>query len=486
MHRGKEKSPKALRLVSALLLVIALLGLVNALVLLFNVDAIIQDPESVRQLFDGQALDNETVILFVAVIAGIGIAESLLQIFSAAMGFRAAHGKAPAETCQVLGLGLIGAALISSLATGLLSGFTYQHIVSSAASVILPVLYYAAARRATAETFWQGIKEEQDHEDEKAEADSAASHAFEAPCSYRLEGRLVPVADSDQADVFIVGRDPALCGEACSSDDFAENLVRHCHADVLPSNVSGTLLLPVDMLPEEVKKHAARPLEAAYVLDEGHLVFATEDPLFPVLFKLYVDRQTFEKTSSAAVLFEFLRYLIGNDATYLNEVLERLDKLEENTSEEVNEIPKDFEEFVMSLRRSLRELLRFYKQYSHMGRTLATARSSALTEDDRALFTILADQSQRLADDTRDLLDYALQIKNLYQAKIDVRQNKVMQILTVVTSIFMPLTLITGWYGMNFKVMPELGWSMSYFVLIAVAIVIVTVEIIIFKRNKWF
>ncbi len=106
-----------------------------------------------------------------------------------------------------------------------------------------------------------------------------------------------------------------------------------------------------------------------------------------------------------------MRYLIGNDATYLNEVLERLDKLEENTSEEVNEIPKDFEEFVMSLRRSLRELLRFYKQYSHMGRTLATARSSALTEDDRALFTILADQSQRLADDTQDLLDYALQIK---------------------------------------------------------------------------
>ncbi len=48
------------------------------------------------------------------------------------------------------------------------------------------------------------------------------------------------------------------------------------------------------------------------------------------------------------------------------------------------------------------------------------------------------------------------------------------------------MTLITGWYGMNFKVMPELGWSMSYFVLIAVAIVIVTVEIIIFKRNKWF
>ena len=162
MHRGKEKSPKALRLVSALLLVIALLGLVNALVLLFNVHAIIQDPESVRQLFDGQALDNETVILFVAVIAGIGIAESLLQIFSAAMGF------APRmeSSCRNVPGSWFGADWRRAdllVGHGSAFGLYVPAYCFVCGFLILPVLYYAAARRATAETFWQGIKEEQDH-----------------------------------------------------------------------------------------------------------------------------------------------------------------------------------------------------------------------------------------------------------------------------------------------------------------------------------
>ncbi len=61
----------------------------------------------------------------------------------------------------------------------------------------------------------------------------------------------------------------------------------------LPSNVSGTLLLPVDMLPEEVKEaRRAPPLRLHTCWTRGAWFFReTEDPLFPVLFKLYVDRQ---------------------------------------------------------------------------------------------------------------------------------------------------------------------------------------------------
>ncbi len=60
-----------------------------------------------------------------------------------------------------------------------------------------------------------------------------------------------------------------------------------------------------------------------------------------------------------------------------------------------------------------------------------------------------------------------------------------MTVLTVVTSIFMPLTLIAGWYGMNFRYMPELEWRYSYPVVIAISIVIVVVCLIWFKRKKW-
>ena len=60
-----------------------------------------------------------------------------------------------------------------------------------------------------------------------------------------------------------------------------------------------------------------------------------------------------------------------------------------------------------------------------------------------------------------------------------------MTLLTVITSIFMPLTLIVGWYGMNFKYMPELEKKAAYPIVIIVSIVIVILSLIFFKKKKW-
>ena len=72
------------------------------------------------------------------------------------------------------------------------------------------------------------------------------------------------------------------------------------------------------------------------------------------------------------------------------------------------------------------------------------------------------------------------------QTQIDIRQNEIMKILTVVTTIFMPLTLIAGWYGMNFKNMPELDAKYGYIVVSAICLAIVAVEVWIFRKKKWF
>jgi magnesium transporter len=60
-----------------------------------------------------------------------------------------------------------------------------------------------------------------------------------------------------------------------------------------------------------------------------------------------------------------------------------------------------------------------------------------------------------------------------------------MTVLTVVTAIFMPLTLIVGWYGMNFKYMPELDSVWGYPAVIVISILIVVFCLIFFKRKKW-
>ena len=60
-----------------------------------------------------------------------------------------------------------------------------------------------------------------------------------------------------------------------------------------------------------------------------------------------------------------------------------------------------------------------------------------------------------------------------------------MTVLTIVTTIFMPLTLIVGWYGMNFVHMPELQYTWSYPAVFIVCILIVVVSIVYFKIRKW-
>ena len=55
----------------------------------------------------------------------------------------------------------------------------------------------------------------------------------------------------------------------------------------------------------------------------------------------------------------------------------------------------------------------------------------------------------------------------------------------MITSIFLPLTLIAGWYGMNFRYMPELNWPWSYPIVFVVCIVIVVACLVFFKKKKW-
>ena len=60
-----------------------------------------------------------------------------------------------------------------------------------------------------------------------------------------------------------------------------------------------------------------------------------------------------------------------------------------------------------------------------------------------------------------------------------------MTLLTIVTTIFMPLTLIAGWYGMNFIYMPELSSRWGYPIVIGVSVLIVIVSLVFFKKKKW-
>lgn len=83
------------------------------------------------------------------------------------------------------------------------------------------------------------------------------------------------------------------------------------------------------------------------------------------------------------------------------------------------------------------------------------------------------------------LVDYTTQIRDDYEANLTDKQNHIMTILTVVTTIFSPLTLITGWCGMNFKYVPELDSKYAYRVVFIISLLIAILSLLYFKRKKW-
>lgn len=90
----------------------------------------------------------------------------------------------------------------------------------------------------------------------------------------------------------------------------------------------------------------------------------------------------------------------------------------------------------------------------------------------------------RLISTTQYLIDNTIHLRDMYQSSLDFYQNRVIKLLTVMTTIFLPLSLIAAWYGMNFKYMPELHSKYGYPIVIIVSITIIIIFLIIFKKKK--
>lgn len=134
-------------------------------------------------------------------------------------------------------------------------------------------------------------------------------------------------------------------------------------------------------------------------------------------------------------------------------------------------------------RQKLSELDAYYEQLNVIGDLLESQDEISLIQNTES-WKRYALSTERLQKHVYLLRENLLQLRELYQSQQDAKQNKTMCILTVVTTIFLPLTLLTGWCGMNFVYMPEIHWRFGYIAVIAAAIVIVIFEIIYFKKKK--
>lgn len=140
---------------------------------------------------------------------------------------------------------------------------------------------------------------------------------------------------------------------------------------------------------------------------------------------------------------------------------------------------------ISPIRRELRRLHLYYERVADIIDVLIDDEEDLFEEESDGYYRQLSDTVKRLIDEAAMLRDYALQVQQIYQAQVDIRQNNIMRVLTVVTTIFFPLSLITSWYGMNFTGMNELEWEYGYLAVILLSAVIVLISLLIFKKKKY-
>lgn len=175
----------------------------------------------------------------------------------------------------------------------------------------------------------------------------------------------------------------------------------------------------------------------------------------------------------------YFSQLMQRDTELLMQHEQKIMQLEEKISDGKTE---GFSENINPIRKELLVLRSYYDELRDMGKELEQDENELFDKKQRKYFGTIFDRADRLMNRTVYLLEYAQQVRDAYQAQIDAKQNSNMTFLTAISTIFFPLTLITGWYGMNFENMPELEKGYPWIIALSIAVVIIC--IIIFKRKK--
>ncbi len=219
----------------------------------------------------------------------------------------------------------------------------------------------------------------------------------------------------------------------------------------------------------------------AFVIDEKGIVFIDKGHSVEDIINRITLTRKWRMPSLERFIYDFLEEIISSDLSLLESYEKQLVEMDKviNNKEEINL------ESVNVIRDHLRVLRTHYDRLIDLSQELEENENDFFKEENIRYFSLFSKRAGRLFDMSGALVDYTTQIRDDYEASLADKQNHIMTILTVVTTIFSPLTLITGWYGMNFKYMPELNSQYAYPIVFIVSLLIAILSLLYFKHKKW-
>lgn len=225
--------------------------------------------------------------------------------------------------------------------------------------------------------------------------------------------------------------------------------------------------------------------QVSFVLGPNFLVTFQEqegDVFNPVRERLRKAQGRIRKMGPDYLLYALMDAVVDNYFLVLEAIGEELEILEDQLLE--NPTPGVLQT-VHKLKREMIFLRKAVWPLRELINGLQKTGSKLVKKTTVVYFRDIYDHTIQVIETVETYRDMVSGLQDLYLSSVSNKMNEVMKVLTIIATIFIPLTFIAGIYGMNFEFMPELKWKSGYFIIWGIMAVIALVMLFHFKRKKW-
>jgi magnesium transporter len=246
------------------------------------------------------------------------------------------------------------------------------------------------------------------------------------------------------------------------------------------------LYVVLKMLAVDGKTGEIRAEQLSIILGENYVLSFQEglegDVFEPVRVRLNNEMGRLRVAGADYLLHALLDVIVDNYFLVLEKLAERIEEVED----ELIETPTT--DTVHGIYRLKREMLFLHKAIWPLREVVGglQRRDSPLIQDVTVIYLRdLYDHTVQVVDTLETLRDMLSGMLDIYLSSVSNRLNEVMKVLTIIATIFMPLSFIVGLYGMNFKNMPELEWHYGYYAVLLLMVAIVAGMMFYFRKKRW-
>lgn len=234
-------------------------------------------------------------------------------------------------------------------------------------------------------------------------------------------------------------------------------------------------------VPSKIK--GSRDITFAMYITGSRIIILDDDGETEEAVKKLAAGSLQENMCPGRFLYYFLLLFINEDLLFLQKIERDIAVIEEDVL--CGRIEK-FSCRMLYLKKLISRFYHYYIQLKVVAGELSANENGFFSSNGANAFNQYKNKTEQLADETQLLREYVMQVQEVYQSEIEIKQNDIMKVLAVVTATFLPLTLIAGWYGMNFEHMPEIGYKYSYPVIITASILVIAASLYYFKKKKFW